>query len=97
MIDELPRLARRAVVVMKSTVPVGTGDKVRAALDARGLSHVGYASNPEFLAEGTAVRDFMNPDRIVIGAFDAEDGDRVAALHEGSTRRSCAPTSPPPR
>jgi UDPglucose 6-dehydrogenase len=67
---------------MKSTVPVGTGDKVRAALDARGLDHVGYASNPEFLAEGTALRDFMNADRIVIGAFDADDGDRVEALHE---------------
>ena len=55
---------------MKSTVPVGTGETVRAALDARGLEHVGYVSNPEFLAEGTAVRDFLEPDRIVIGAFD---------------------------
>ncbi|MDX6510711.1 MAG: UDPglucose 6-dehydrogenase [Gaiellaceae bacterium] len=83
VIDELPQVRTRAVVVMKSTVPVGTGDKVRAALDARGLSHVGYVSNPEFLAEGTAVRDFMNPDRIIVGAFDPEDADRVAALHEG--------------
>src|ERR687898_2042388 len=67
---------------MKSTVPVGTGETVRAALDARGLDHIGYASNPEFLAEGTAVRDFMNADRIVVGAFEPEDGDRVEALHE---------------
>ena len=66
---------------MKSTVPVGTGEKVRAALDARGLEHVGYVSNPEFLSEGTAVRDFMSPDRIVIGAFDQADGDRVEELH----------------
>ncbi|MFL6039579.1 MAG: UDP-glucose dehydrogenase family protein, partial [Gaiellaceae bacterium] len=72
----------RPVLVMKSTVPVGTGDKVRAALDARGLDHVGYVSNPEFLSEGTAIRDFMNTDRIVIGAFESEDGDRVQALHE---------------
>jgi UDPglucose 6-dehydrogenase len=56
---------------------------VRAALDARGLEAVGYASNPEFTAEGTAVRDFMEPDRIVIGAFDEADGDAVEALHAG--------------
>jgi UDPglucose 6-dehydrogenase len=56
---------------------------VRAALDARGLDSVGYVSNPEFTAEGTAVRDFLEPDRIVIGAFDEEDGDAVEALHAG--------------
>jgi UDPglucose 6-dehydrogenase len=82
VLDDLPELEGRPVLVMKSTVPVGTGEKVRAALDARGLDHVGYVSNPEFLAEGTAVRDFMNADRIVVGAFDPEDGDRVGALHE---------------
>jgi UDPglucose 6-dehydrogenase len=82
VLDDLPTLDGRPVLVMKSTVPVGTGETVRAALDARGLEHVGYASNPEFLSEGTAVQDFMNPDRIVIGAFDPEDGDRVEALHE---------------
>jgi UDPglucose 6-dehydrogenase len=83
VIDELPAVDQRIVVCMKSTVPVGTGEKVRHRLDARGLSHVGYVSNPEFTAEGTAVRDFMEPDRIVIGAFDEADGDAVAALHEG--------------
>jgi UDPglucose 6-dehydrogenase len=82
VVDELPAKTR-AVLVMKSTVPVGTGAKVRAALDARGLVHVGYASNPEFLAEGTAVKDFMHPDRVVVGAFQAEDADAVAALHDG--------------
>ena len=66
---------------MKSTVPVGTGEKIRAGLDQRGLDHVGYASNPEFLAEGRAVRDFMEPDRVVIGAFDSADGDAVAVLY----------------
>src|SRR4029079_11809214 len=74
VVDELPGAAR-ATIVMKSPVPVGTGEKVRAALDARGLDAVGYVSNPEFTAEGTAVRDFMEPDRIVIGAFAEEDGD----------------------
>jgi UDPglucose 6-dehydrogenase len=67
---------------MKSTVPVGTGEQVRAALDARGLERVGYASCPEFLAEGTAVRDFMEADRVVVGSFDGAAGDAVAALHD---------------
>src|ERR671919_105151 len=83
VIDELPRVGGNPVVVMKSTVPVGTGEKVRAALDQRGLTHVGYASNPEFTAEGRAVKDFMHPDRIVIGAFDDEDGAAVERLHAG--------------
>ncbi len=83
VIDELPRLERRAILAMKSTVPVGTGEKVRAGLDARGLEHVGYVSNPEFLAEGSAVKDFLEPDRVVIGAFDEGDADAVEALHAG--------------
>jgi UDPglucose 6-dehydrogenase len=81
VVDELPSLDRRAILVMKSTVPVGTGEKVRAALESRGLSHIGYVSNPEFLAEGGAVRDFMHPDRVVVGSFAQADGDRVAALY----------------
>jgi UDPglucose 6-dehydrogenase len=72
-----------ALLVMKSTVPVGTGERIRAALDQRGLEKVGYVANPEFLAEGRAVEDFMRPDRVVIGSFDEEDGDGVAALYEG--------------
>jgi UDPglucose 6-dehydrogenase len=83
VIDELRGLDTSSIVVMKSTVPVGTGEKVRAALDARGLEHVGYVSNPEFTAEGTAVRDFLEPDRIVIGAFGEADGDAVERLHRG--------------
>src|SRR5437763_7775704 len=82
VVDELPDDAR-ATVVMNSAVPVGAGEKVRAALDARGLEAIGYVSNPEFTAEGTAVRDFMEPDRVVIGAFDDADGDAVEALHAG--------------
>jgi len=82
VVDELPA-DTDATVVMKSTVPVGTGLKVRHRLDARGLGRVGYASNPEFTAEGTAVVDFMRPDRIVIGAFRDQDADVVARIHEG--------------
>ncbi|OFW50579.1 MAG: nucleotide sugar dehydrogenase, partial [Actinobacteria bacterium RBG_16_67_10] len=83
VVDELPRVDRRIVIAMKSTVPVGTGRTVRHRLDDRGLTNVGYVSNPEFTAEGTAVHDFMHPDRVVIGAFDDADGDLVERLHDG--------------
>ncbi len=83
VVDELPQDDRRVVLVMKSTVPVGTGAKVRTALDERGLHNVGYVSNPEFLAEGSALSDFRNPDRVVIGAYEAADGDVVERLHQG--------------
>lgn len=72
------------VVVDKSTVPVGTADKVRAAmteeLKARGADiPFAVASNPEFLKEGAAVEDFMRPDRIVVGA---EDSRAIELLRE---------------
>ncbi|MFG2440707.1 UDP-glucose dehydrogenase family protein [Streptomyces sp. NPDC048508] len=70
-------------VVMKSTVPVGTGARARAALDEGGLTGTAYASNPEFTAEGRAVGDFMNPDRIVIGADDPDAAAFIASLHDG--------------
>jgi UDPglucose 6-dehydrogenase len=83
VIEELPPARERMTLVMKSTVPVGTGETVRANLDARGLDHIGYVSNPEFLAEGTAIKDFLEPDRVVIGAFEEADADAVAQLHHG--------------
>ncbi len=66
-------------LVMKSTVPAGTGQTIR-----RDLPGVAYVSCPEFLKEGTAVEDFMHPDRVVIGADpgDEEAADAVAALYE---------------
>ena len=82
VVDELPPPEERSLLVMKSTVPVGTGEKVRTALEARGLAHVGYISNPEFLAEGTAVRDFMEPDRVVVGAYAEADSEIIAALYD---------------
>ena len=82
VVDELPALEGHPILVMKSTVPVGTGEKVRVGLDQRGLEHVGYASNPEFLAEGRAIEDFMGPDRVVVGAFAADDAEAVAGLYD---------------
>jgi UDPglucose 6-dehydrogenase len=71
--------SREHAIVMKSTVPVGTGRSIRRRRDG-----LGYVSNPEFLKEGSAVQDFMRPDRVVVGATpDSEAfGDRVAALYE---------------
>lgn len=73
-----PHLRPGAVVVDKSTVPVGTAALVAEAL---GRADVSVAANPEFLAEGTAVRDFLEPDRVVIGSDDPGAAERVAALY----------------
>jgi len=58
------------VVVTKSTVPVGTGDRIVEILAEEGAEEISVASNPEFLREGAAIRDFKIPDRIVVGADD---------------------------
>ena len=73
-----------AVVVNKSTVPVGSA---RLVAKAMGRSDVTVVSNPEFLREGSAVSDFLFPDRVVIGATDRGAAQRVAKLHQ----RSAAP------
>lgn len=75
-----PFLDRGAVVVNKSTVPVGSTLLVERAMQRRDV-HV--VSNPEFLREGSAVGDFLNPDRVVIGADDRGAASRVAALYLG--------------
>jgi len=74
------------VVIDKSTVPVGTADKVRAGiaeeLKARGVAlDFSVVSNPEFLKEGAAVEDFMKPDRIVVGAEDARAIELMRELY----------------
>jgi len=71
--------SRDHAIVMKSTVPVGTGRSIR-----RRREDLGYVSNPEFLKEGSAVADFMKPDRVVVGAEPESEafGDRVAGLYE---------------
>ncbi len=80
VIDELAGASEQLILVMKSTVPVGTGDRLRDELEAAGRG-IAYVSNPEFLREGRAVADFAHPDRIVIGDYDAAHGDAVAALY----------------
>ena len=71
-----------AIVVNKSTVPVGSADMVERVI---GRSDIGVVSNPEFLREGTAVVDSLNPDRIVVGANDARAAAKVGELFS-STR-----------
>ena len=73
-------LPAEAIVVNKSTVPVGSTRLVEHVL---GRPDLAVVSNPEFLREGSAVRDFLNPDRIVIGADDQAAAIRVAALYIG--------------
>jgi len=74
-----PHLQSQAVVINKSTVPVGSAGEVEKKLK-RDDVHV--VSNPEFLREGTAVSDFLHPDRVVIGANDEAAAKRVASLYE---------------
>jgi UDPglucose 6-dehydrogenase len=77
-----PRLPSEAVVVNKSTVPVGSTRVVERVL---GRDDVAVVSNPEFLREGSAVHDFLHPDRIVIGSDDQSAAVRVASLYIGVT------------
>jgi UDPglucose 6-dehydrogenase len=92
VVDELRGDSSHALV-MKSTVPVGTGEKVQ-----RELSTTGYASCPEFLKEGSAIDDFMHPDRVVIGAdagneWVAEAVERIYAPLGGELVRTDVPSA----
>jgi UDPglucose 6-dehydrogenase len=70
------------VVITKSTVPVGTGDEVeRIICETRPDADCSVVSNPEFLREGAAIRDFKHPDRIVIGSVDARARERMTELY----------------
>lgn len=68
------------VVVVKSTVPIGTGDEIEKYLANQGKKPV-VASNPEFLKQGTAVQDFLKPERVIIGTLDQTARDKLEQLH----------------
>lgn len=73
-----PYLTEGSVIVTKSTVPVGSSEKIEAKLNR---NDVDVASNPEFLREGSAVYDFLNPDRIVVGASNYSVAQKIASLY----------------
>ena len=77
-----PLLSRTAIVVTKSTVPVGTGDEIERILrEKRPDAQMQVVSNPEFLREGAAIQDFKHPDRIVVGTDDARARAVLAELY----------------
>lgn len=83
VVDELANAVEEgAVFVVKSTVPPGTNSRLRKRLADLG-SHARLVSHPEFLREGKAVSDFMDPDRIVVGSSEHADGELVASLYDG--------------
>ena len=85
--DIAPHLAPGCLVVDKSTVPVGTASMVREILlDAGAPEDVEVASNPEFLREGSAVKDFMEPDRVVIGVNEEWAADLLKEIYQPLVR-----------
>ena len=80
--ERVAEIAKRpALLVMKSTVPLGTCDAVQARIDAKAKVRIEVVSNPEFLKEGAAVADFFGPDRIVLGARSEEASRTLRALY----------------
>jgi UDPglucose 6-dehydrogenase len=80
--EQVATLAKQpAIVVVKSTVPVGTCDALQKRIDSKATVALEVVSNPEFLKEGTAVQDFFRPDRIVLGARSEEARETLRALY----------------
>jgi UDPglucose 6-dehydrogenase len=80
VVDAMPPSDQHALV-MKSTVPVGTGASIKRVFAERGKAGFAYVSCPEFLKEGSALQDFLEPDRVVVGDDGGWAGDAVAALY----------------
>jgi len=80
VVDAMPRSDRHALV-MKSTVPVGTGTAIERSFVERGKAGFAYVSCPEFLKEGSALQDFLHPDRVVVGDEADWAGDAVIELY----------------
>jgi UDPglucose 6-dehydrogenase len=81
VVDSMPRSDHHALV-MKSTVPVGTGSSIKRHFAEHRKEGFAYVSCPEFLKEGSALEDFLKPDRVVVGDDGNWAGDAVAALYE---------------
>ncbi len=81
VIDAIQAGAGEKAIVMKSTVPVGTGASIRRELERTGKGDFAYVSCPEFLKEGAALEDFRAPDRVVVGDRGDWAGDAVVALY----------------
>jgi UDPglucose 6-dehydrogenase len=80
VVDAMP-VSDRHALIMKSTVPCGTGASIQRMLRERGKAGLAYVSCPEFLKEGSAIRDFMSPDRVVVGDNRDWAGDAVIELY----------------
>lgn len=78
---------RAKIIVVKSTVPVGTTARIKSEIASRTKQGFRMASNPEFLKEGAAIADFQKPDRVVIGVEDKGTGDRLRDLYEPFVRQ----------
>jgi UDPglucose 6-dehydrogenase len=86
--EDVARLAPHdLVLVLKSTVPVGTNERVREVVQRHAKHHIAVASNPEFLKEGDAVNDFLKPDRVVVGTEDDAAFEVLARLYAPFTRQ----------
>lgn len=82
VVDELARtLPPHCLLATKSTVPVGTGTRIEALLRSASRSDIRVASLPEFLREGSAINDTLNPERLVFGVNDAETEQQLRSLH----------------
>jgi UDPglucose 6-dehydrogenase len=82
VVDVAPYLTPHSVVAVKSTVPVGTNTRVEKILSDTLGRPCDVISNPEFLSEGSAVRDFLQPDRIIVGARRPSLGEWMQALYK---------------